>query len=136
MNTRRFFLAFLATYVVYQATGFLIHGLWLDPVYVSLADVFRPREQMDTMMWMMSVSSAVMVGAFCYIFTRGYENRGIGEGVRFGVIMGLFFIVVQAFDAYVVYPLPMSLAVKWFAAGMAQFIVMGIVVSLIYKSEI
>ena len=72
---------------------------------------------------------------FCYIFTRGYENRGIGEGVRYGLYMGLFFMVVYAYDSYVIYPLPYHLILKWFVSGMVTFVAMGAVVSMVYKSE-
>jgi len=133
MNIKRFLLAFVAVYVVYQVLGFLIHGMWLDPVYQSIADVFRPRAQMDSMMWVMFVTSAVLVLMFCYIFTRGYEGRGVGEGARYGLYMGLFFSVAQAFDSYVIYPLPYHLVLKWFLSGMVVFIVMGIVLALVYK---
>ena len=36
---------------------------------------------------------------FCLFFTRGYESKGAGEGVRCGIQMGLFFMTFQAFDA-------------------------------------
>ena len=135
MNTKRFALACIAVYVVYHLLSFLIHGIWLDPVYQEYAHVFRPKEQMDAMMWIFFVTSAVLVLMFCFIFTRGYENQGIVEGVRYGLYMGLFFMVVQAYDSYVIYPLPYSLTLKWFLSGMVVLIVMGVVVALIYKPE-
>lgn len=135
MNTKRFALACIAAYVVYHALGYLIHEVWLAPVYEEYASVFRPSAEMDSMMWIFFVTSAVLVVMFCFIFTRGYENQGIGEGIRYGIYMGLFFMVVSAYDSYVIYPLPYSLTLKWFLSGMGIFIVMGIVVSLIYKSE-
>lgn len=135
MNTKRFLLAALAAYVVYHVFGFLTHAVWLDPVYQELADVFRPKDQMDAMSWIFFVTGAVLTLMFCFIFTRGYENRGIGEGVRYGLYMGLFLMTVQAYDSYVIYPLPYHLILKWFVSGMVMFIVMGVVVSLIYKSE-
>ena len=135
MNTKRFWMAFVAAYLVYHALGFLIHAIWLDPSYQDLASVFRPKEQMDQMMWIIFLPSAVLTLMFCYIFTRGYENRGIGEGVRYGLYMGLFFMVVQAYDAYLIYPLPHHLVFKWFVSGMVVFVAMGAVVSLVYKRE-
>ena len=135
MNTKRFLMAFVATYLVYHVVGYLIHEVWLDPVYKDLASVFRPKEEMDQMMWIFFVTSAVMTLMFCYIFTRGYENRGIGEGVRYGLYMGLFFMVVYAYDSYVIYPLPYHLILKWFVSGMVTFVAMGAVVSMVYKSE-
>ena len=72
---------------------------------------------------------------FCFIFTIGYRNRGVGEGIRYGIYMGLFFAVMQAFDPWVIYPLPLGLALNWFLSSMAMFIVMGIILALIYKPK-
>ena len=106
-----------------------------NSIRLPLASVFRPKAEMDQMMWIFFVTSAVLTLMFCYIFTRGYQNRGIGEGVRYGFYMGLFFMVVQAYDAYVTYPLPYHLIFKWFVSGMVVFIAMGAIVSLVYKNE-
>ena len=135
MNTKRFLMSFVAAYLVYHVFGNLTHDVWLDPVYEDLASVFRPQEQMKQMMWIFFVTSAVMTLMFCYIFTCGYQNRGIGEGIRYGLYMGLFFMVVYSYDTYVIYPLPYHLILKWFVSGMVMFIAMGAVVSLVYKSE-
>ncbi len=135
MNMKRFAMAFVAAYLVYHVFGYLIHEIWLEPVYKDLASIFRPKDQMDQMMWIFFVTSAVLTFMFCYIFTRGYQNRGIGEGVRYGLYMGLFIMVVQAYDSYVIYPLPYHLILKWFVSGMVIFITMGAVVSLVYKNE-
>jgi len=133
MNTKKFWLAFVATYVVYQVFGFLTHQVWLLPVYQEIAEVFRPKEQMDSMAWIFFVTSAIVVWVFCFVFTRGYEGRGVGEGVRYGLLMGLFLMVIQAWDSFVIYPLPYHLILKWFVSGMVMFIVMGITVAMIYK---
>ena len=135
MNTKKFLMALVAAYVFYHASGFLIHGIWLDPIYQDHAAVFRPKEQMNEMMWIFWVTSALTVTLFCFIFTRGREDRGVGEGARFGLYMGLFLMPVQAYDSYVIYPLPYELAMKWFISGMIVFVVMGMIVSLIYKPE-
>ena len=42
-------------------------------------------------------------------------------------------LTVQAFDAYVVYPLPYALILKWFLSGMVSFVVMGAVLAAVYR---
>jgi hypothetical protein len=46
----------------------------------------------------------------CFIFTKGYEGNGIGEGVRFGLLIGLFMFIPMAIDQFVVYPITGELA--------------------------
>lgn len=72
----------MATYVVYQLCGFLIHGLWLEPVYQEYADVFGAEEKMDALTWVLLVTSAVLTSMFCYIFSRGHENCGTASTRR------------------------------------------------------
>ena len=133
MNTKRFWMAFVAAYVVNQVLGFLIHGIWLDPVYQGMQDVFRPQEQMQPMMGILMFTAAVATLMFCFVFTRGYENRGIGEGVRYGLYMGIFLSIVTSIDPHVIYPVPLDLTIKWFISSVVTFVVMGVVVALIYK---
>jgi len=126
-------ISFVATYVVYQILGYLIHQVWLSDTYASLAAVWRPEAEMMSKMWVMYVTSAFFCFFFCYIFVRGYENRGLGEGFRFGAIIGLFYALPQAYDAYVVYPIPYSLALRWFLSGLVVSIILGSVVAIVYK---
>jgi hypothetical protein len=133
MNVKRFWLACLAAYVVLQILGFLIHQLWLGSTYMALSEVWRPQAEMMSKMWVMYITAAVWTICFCYIFVRGYENKGIMEGLRYGVIIGLFYSLVQSYDSYVIYPIPYSLALQWFLSGLVVSIILGVIVALIYK---
>jgi hypothetical protein len=135
MGNKRFWMAFAACYVVLHAFGFLIHGVLLKSSYEAQAAVFRPEDVMNGMMWIMFVNSAIYLWVFCYVFTKGYENKGLMEGVRYGALMGLLISVMGAYDAYVVYPIPYTLALKWFLSGMVVWTALGVVVSLVYKPE-
>ena len=132
MNIKKLILASLAVFVTMQVTDYLIHYLILSSTYQSLATLWRP--DMESMMWLMILTSLFFSFMFVFIYTKGYEGKGIMEGVRYGLIIGLFLNVVGALNQYVVYPIPFSLAVQWFIYGMIQFIIAGIIASLIYKS--
>ena len=126
-------IAFVAVLVVGQVSNFLVHGQWLAPTYQSLASVWRPEADMESKMWIMFVTGAVFAFFFCYVFARGYEGKGLAEGARYGAIIGLFFGVPQAYDSYVIYPIPYSLALKWFVSGLVVCVLMGIVAAAVYK---
>jgi len=53
---------------------------------------------------------AVVAFFFAYIFTKGYEGKGIMESIKFGVKIGLFMKIPGAFGLYVMFPIPFSLA--------------------------
>lgn len=131
MNVKRFVIASIAVFLVFQVLDFIIHGMILRPVYESLKDVWRP--DMMSKMWIMYVGSLVLSFLFTYIFIKGYENKGIAEGIRYGIIIGLFASIPYGFYEYVMYPLPLSLCLQWFIYGMIEFIICGIIVAAIYK---
>lgn len=130
---KKLLIAFVAVYVVSQVCGYLVHQVWLAPTYASLANVWRPEAEMQSKMWIMFVTSAFWSFFFCYIFARGYEGKGLAEGARYGAIIGLFFGISQSYDSYVIYPIPYSLALKWFLSGLAVCVVLGIVAAAVYK---
>ncbi len=132
-NWNKLLIAFVAVFVVAQVMNYVIHGVWLAPTYKSLASVWRPEADMQSKMWIMFVTGAIWSFFFCYVFSRGYEGKGLAEGARYGAIIGLFFGVSQAYDSYVIYPIPYSLALKWFLSGLAYCVVLGIVAAAIYK---
>jgi hypothetical protein len=133
VNTKRLLVSFVATYIVYNILGFLIHSVWLADTYASLAAVWRPEAEMTSKMWVFFVTRAFFCFFFCYIFARGYENKGLGEGLRFGVIIALFYTLPVAYDSYVIYPIPYSLVLQWLFSGLVVSIILGIVVAMVYK---
>lgn len=130
---RSFLLGYVAVLVLAQVYGFLVHELMLGATYERLAAAFRPEAEMRSMMWIMLVGSAVSLLLFCYIFTKGYENRGLGEGLRYGLLMGLFATIPYALDQYVVYPVTAFLTSMWLLSGLVMFALLGVVFSAIYR---
>jgi len=132
---KRFWMAFAACYIVGQVLGFLINGVLLADTYKALASVWRPEAEMQAKMWIFLVTGFVSTFLFCYIFTRGYENKGLAEGLRYGGLVGLLITVPMAYDSYVVYPIPYSLALSWLFTGMAYWLILGAVLALIYRRD-
>ncbi|MGB5245650.1 MAG: hypothetical protein WBM54_11565 [Woeseia sp.] len=133
---KSFWIGYVAVFVVAQTMNFVIHEILLSSTYQSLASVFRPEQEMMSMMWIMFLSGAFALFLFCYIFTKGYENRGIGEGIRYGVLIGLFVSVPYAIDQYVVYPLTPYVTTMWILSGVLTFAVVGAVFSAIYRPSV
>jgi hypothetical protein len=133
-DNKTFWMGFVAVYVVAQVLGYLLHQVVLQGAYESLAHVWRPEQELSGMMWMFFITSAIYLFAFCFIFTKGYEGKGVAEGVRFGALMGVF-SGVMAFDAYVVYPITMGLAFSWLLASIIVFVILGAIFAAIYRPQ-
>jgi hypothetical protein len=130
---KTFWIGFIVVYIVWQVIGFVVHGIMLNDTYMSMWQVFRAEAEMNSMMWMMFLSSALYLFLFCYIFTKGYEGKGVGEGLRYGLLMGLFMSIPMAIDQYVVYPITSNLALIWFVGGVVSFMIAGAIFAAIYK---
>ena len=133
MKNKTFWFGWVAVYITMQVIGFVIHAVLMADTYEALAHVFRPKEEMDSMMGIMFVSSAVGLFLFCYIFTKGYEGKGIMEGVRYGALMGLFLGISTSIDAYVIYPITQELAMIWLVSSVVGLAIGGAVFAAIYK---
>ena len=133
MINKTFWIGFIVVYIVWQVIGFVVHGVMLAETYTNMWQVLRPAAEIESMTWIMFVSSALYLLLFCYIFTKGYEGKGIGEGLRFGLLMGLFMSIPMALDQYALYPISSNIAAIWFVSGVLSFMIVGAVFAAIYK---
>ena len=135
MKNKTFWIGLIVVFIVMQALGYVIHEVLMGDTYEKLASIFRPEAEMMDMMWMMMVSGAVMMFMFCYIFTRGYEGKGIMEGVRFGFLIGLLMAGPMAIDPHVIYPVPAEVATICLISSVMSLIIAGAVFASIYKPD-
>ena len=133
MNVKRYLLASAAVFVAAEILEYIIHEVILGSTYESLQQLWRP--DMDSMMWIYPVIGVIWSLLFVCIFTKGYEGKGIMEGVRFGVIIGLFVSIPMAFGTYAMIAIPGSLACQWLIYGLIETIILGIVVAAIYRPK-
>ncbi len=130
MNFKRFLLASIAVFVVYSALNMVIHGPILGASYEATASIWRP-DMMD-LMWIMYITTGLFSLLFVFIFTKGYEKKGVMEGLRYGLLVGLL-LSVMAFNQYPVYPVPFMMALQWFIYGTIQITLCGVATALVYK---
>ena len=132
MNIKRLILAILAGWMAIFATDYLIHELWLGPIYQATKPLWRPEEEMHARICWMFLAQFLIVTTFVIVWAKGFAGRSIAMAITFGLLMGLF-QQTWAIILFVVMPLPADLAVKWFIGGLAQAVLLGIVTSLVYK---
>src|SRR5438874_2378962 len=108
MNIKRFILAILASWVVLFATDFLIHEIWLGPVYEATKSLWRPEDEMHTRFGWMLFAQFLIVATFVIVWANGFAGRSIGTAVTFGLLMGMF-QQTWAIILFVVMPIPAEL---------------------------
>ncbi len=133
MNIPRLLLAILVGFVFVFASDFVIHALWLAPDYAATSALWRLEPEMQRRFGWMLLGQLLCALAFTVLWARGFAGRSLKEGAIFGFFMGLS-QQVWAIALYVVAPLPGFISAKWFASGVLQAIILGIILATLYKS--
>jgi hypothetical protein len=90
---------------------------------------------MQSLQWIYIVIALVGSFFFTFIFSKGYEGKGIPEGIRYGLYIGIWLSVGMAYGTYGMVAVPYHLTLEWFILGVLTYIVMGIVASLVYGKK-
>jgi len=136
MNVKRWLFASLAVFVVIAALDMFINSVLLTGLYHQTASVWRSPEEMQRMMWLFGVGYLIFAPFFTLIYTKGHElaKSGLGQGLRYGLYMGLVLSVLSSLVWYTVLPIPGVLAFYWFLGGMVESIAAGVAAGLIYRA--
>jgi hypothetical protein len=137
MNAKKFWIAFVVIFILLEITGYIVHVVILGSSYAAdeIKVIFKSQEAMESSMWIVWLTDLVWAFFFTFIFVKGYENKGIMEGIKFGIYIGLFYSFVIAYQSYWMYPLPYSLTLQWFIYGLIQSVIFGVAAALIYKPK-
>ncbi|MBP7734572.1 MAG: hypothetical protein KA369_01235 [Spirochaetes bacterium] len=131
MNIKRYIIASVVVFVVLQAIDWLVHGVLLASWYQEIKGLWRP--DMMNYMWLMMLGSLFFSFMFVFIFTKSYESRGVAEGARYGLLIGLLMNVTGMLGAYAMYPIPFGLAAIWLVYGIIELVIAGMITAVIYR---
>jgi len=126
-------ISFIAVFVLFVVLSFLVDGILLAQTYESLKALWRP--DMMSLMWVYYV--IMFVGAFFFVlvFSRGYEGKGVMEGFRYGLYIGIWMGIGMAYGTYAMIAIPYSLALTWFFTNIVQYVLAGMVTAAIFGKK-
>jgi hypothetical protein len=127
---KRILVGAFVSFVAFQLMSLVVDFWYLAPDYAAAKSVFRP--DMDRLMWVYIVLSAVGSYFFSFIFSKGYEGKGMAEGLRYGFYIGVWMSMGMAYGTYAMVAIPYSLAMKWFILGIAQYMIAGVVLAFVF----
>ena len=135
MNFKRWVMASLGAFGVIAITDFVIHQLWLGPFYQMHAQWWRSANEMQTLRGVMVTSEIALAVLLTFIYSKGYEpgKQTLGQGFRFGFLMGLLLFLPSTLMQHFVYPYPITLLFNWFIGGLIQITLAGIMIGYLYK---
>jgi len=135
MDLKRLLLASVGAFAVFIIGDIVIHQVWLGEFYRTHAQWWRRGEEMRSLRGLMFVSQTLLAVLLSFIYSKGYESGkgSVGQGFRFGVLMGLLLALPSNIMNAVVYPYPPSLILSWIAGTFIEITVAGVMIGYLYK---
>jgi hypothetical protein len=134
MNYARLALAAVAATIFDAVYGFLVYGTLLAPEFARYPAVYRSNESGQAFLPLMFGGLLIAIVAVAIIYAKGYEGgSGAAEGARFGFLMGVFVVFAFAAVNYAVLNIGRKIAVMTAAAGLVEWLAIGVVIGLVYR---
>ena len=130
---KKLLLGFVLVYVVFAVLDWIVNAVLLMPLYDSVSNLFRPSEEMK--LWVIFVSYIFFAFFFTFIFSKGYEGKGVLEGVRYGFYVALMMVLPYSYMSYAVMPIPYSMAFQGFLYGTIEMVICGVVLALVFGKK-
>jgi hypothetical protein len=127
---RKVLLGFVAVFVVVAIIDWIVNTMLMASVYAQIADLMRPEEEVK--MWLIVICWIFFAFFFTFIFSKGYEGKGILEGVRYGLYVTGMMAIPAAYMTYATMPVPYGLAFQWWIYAAIENIIAGVVLALIF----
>lgn len=130
---KKIWIGFVVTYILIEVLDYLVHGVLLGPIYDwlnrSFIGLYRPE---GMKLYIFFITNLFFSFFFVYIFSRGYEGKGIIEGIRYGLIIGLMVALPSAYAEYAMHPIPYSFGLKLFLYGTVEYMIAGGVLAMLF----
>lgn len=133
MNVQRYVIGSIVVFVFLLVASWLFHSVIMSGWYDEASNLLRPGSEGGAYIIWMIIGFLLLAFGFCFIFTKGYENKGIAEGIRYGLYVGLAFSVSASLINFSVYPYPWKWVVGWIIGNPIILILGGIIAAAIYR---
>ena len=135
MNIARVALAAVAGLVVEIVYGFVVYGMLLSGEFGKYPALYRSADTGPAYLPLMFAGLLVAIAAAAVIYAKGYEGgSGVAEGLRFGLLLGVFTAFAFANVNYGVLNIGRRLALYTGAASFVEWLLIGTAIGLVYKA--
>ncbi|MBI4063284.1 MAG: hypothetical protein HY401_03165 [Elusimicrobia bacterium] len=136
INCKKIAIAGIAAIVALTVMEFFAHSVVLKNIYMrpEFFGLWNSEEAFKSRQWAMFLAYVVTGVFFAKIYAYGYEpsRSPLGQGLRYGLMVGALF-AGSCLIQYMVYPVPLSLALAWIVVTFIETAVLGVIVAHLYK---
>lgn len=130
MNWKRFGLCALMVFVAQAVVAGTLFAIVVNPLFAKQA-YMRPEGGEKFAPYF--ASRVLFVGLFTYIFARACRRSGWVEGLRYGIVIWLFYSIPMTVGFWSFITMPDGLALAWIAVGLVEYVVSGVLLGLLYR---
>lgn len=127
---KKVLVGFVAVYIVVALCETIINMVLLADDWKSIAHLMRPEDQQK--IWIYFVTYIFLAYFFTWIFSKGYEQKGLMEGVRYGLAVAFMTVLPWTYGMYAAMDIPYLLTLKLFIFGTIELMLAGIVLAWIF----
>ena len=133
MNYTRIVIAAIVATIVDAAYGFLVWGMVLNGEFGRYPQLYRPAGDMSGFPLMfVGILGAMVIAS--WIYAKGYEGgSSLTEGLKFGIVLGLFMGLYISGTHYGTMPIGKKLALTYAIGQFGEFLLAGLAIGLVYK---
>lgn len=129
--------AMLVVAIAYFVMDMFFHHVVLGSLYEQTMSLWRPMTEIMEKRWVAYPGYLVFSFLFVCIFARGFEQGKCpkGQGIRYGLMIGLFYWGSQLLLGYPFHPWPDQLYLAWFGVGMVECVILGVIAGCLVKKQ-
>jgi hypothetical protein len=133
MNWKKFFIAFVVTWIFVFIYEFVFHAKIMHPYYLETSTLWRPEADFNSHFPLLVLGQGVIVFFFTMIFVRGFgSGGGMAGGFRYGILLGLLCCGANLIQ-FAVQPLTTTILIAWCIGIILEFAIAGVIVGALYK---
>jgi hypothetical protein len=136
MNAGRYVIGSIVVFGFFLVINWLFHGVLLIGWYNENPEIIRSDYGAAAYVIWMLIGFLILAFGFCFIFVKGYENKGIAEGFRYGLYIGIAFCISTSLIHYPVFPFPGKWIVAWVIGYPIIMILAGMIFAAIYRRQV
>ena len=129
---KKVWLGFIAVFITFEVIDYLVNMVLLSSAYAAV-NVWRA--DMMSKIWIFHLVTLIGSFFFAFVFSKGYEAKGIAEGLRYGSYIGIWLSTGKAYATYAMIAIPYSIALQWFIYGVIEYMIAGVVLALVFGSK-
>src|SRR5512138_3131494 len=134
MNLSRVALAAFVAWLAFCGLGYLSHAVLMKDLYLAHSLIMRSESEANAYLPLAFGVALVGFFAFSYAYAKGYEGgRGVQEGLRFGVLIGLMVVGFSIVWDYMTYPLSRTFFLAHVVDYIVEYAIYGMIVGAVYR---